>query len=195
MVRPWWGLIVGRPSICGPSRSLAHPRSQWSVPLTEDVAVDQRRTHTRRRQIADVETATVRDDRPLAVREAQAQPGTVRATLLERMKQLGTLTFRKAATFILDFHKNPIDRRNDPERDGRPGSRELERVLHQIVDGRGQVLLISQNLGVVFRGHNPKCDVATSGLQGRGGGNLADKLRDRKDLWVLSPASEPHVCD
>ena len=148
-----------------------------------------------RRQVTHVKTAAVRDDRPLTVGEAKAQPTPVRATLLERMKQLAALSLRQAATFIVDFHKNPIDRHNNLERDCRTGSRELERVLQQIVEGGGEVLLISQNLCVVFHGHDSKCDVATGGLQGGSGGKLADKFRDRKDLWVLSPASEPHVCD
>ncbi len=61
---------------------------------------------TRARQVSHVETASVRDNSPLAVGQSQTEAGAVGATLLERMKQFSALSLRQPAALVLHLDAN-----------------------------------------------------------------------------------------
>ena len=72
--------------------------------------------------------AVVRVNGPSTRREAEPQPTSIRAPLLERGKQFGRVSDAQSAARILDLDQHPIRRRFHTQRDRATGFRELDGV-------------------------------------------------------------------
>ena len=110
--------------------------------------IDDKHT-TRAGQIAHVETATAGDNSPLAVGEPQTEAGSVGATLLEGMKQLGALSLGQSAALVLNLNPDAIPRSDRSERHCCARSCELHRVLKKVGDRGSEISRIADNLSVI----------------------------------------------
>ena len=89
-------------------------------------------------QVARVDPTTVGFGAPAADRQAETDPGSVCATLLEWLEQVVDVAVGQPATFVLDFNQHTVGGRAPAQGDDRTGARELEGILEEIRHGRRQ---------------------------------------------------------
>ena len=115
--------------------------------------------------VASVDPAVARFNRPSAEGETKTHPGSIGAALLKRSKELADIVARQAAALVLNLDEDALGACANAERDGRPRPRELEGVLQEISQDRGEYLSIRLYLHASFDGHDDQSDATGVRLQ------------------------------
>src|SRR5688572_9098682 len=114
-----------------------------------------------------VDPAMVGFDAPSAEREAQAQTGSIRASLLERAEEVVGIRAGQATAFVLDLDEDALGAGAHPQRHDRVRPRELERVLQQIGHDGSEHLSISLDGDAFVHRHNGELHAPGVGFQCR----------------------------
>ena len=142
-------------------------------------------------QVARVDPAVVRLDAPSAEGEAEAQAGSIGASLLERAEQL-VVTFPPGrpphSSSISMSTRSALAPTRSVTVGARPG--ELERVLQQVSDHRGEDLSVGLDRHSVLDGHHGERDAAGVCLQRRGRREFVDEFGHEESLPVLDALGE-----
>jgi hypothetical protein len=117
------------------------------------------------RKIARIDTAIVRFSAPPAEGETKTHARAIGAPLLERTKELVDIGTSEPAALILDLDEHALGAGPYPEGDRGPGPCELEGVLQEVSDDRGEDLTVSPDRHPVFDRRDGQTDATSIGLQ------------------------------
>lgn len=148
----------------------------------------------RARSVSDTENAVVRLDASPADCQSEADAGSIRAILREWQKHPFCAARRKASAIVLDIDPNAIGRTISAQRDVGAFRGELECVLQHVSHRRQQHVTVGINSQVGVDEGNRELASVMPRLEGRGGLEFRDEVRNgHKLVSHRQSSSHPHV--
>ena len=109
------------------------------------------------------------------------------------MEQVVGSAARQTAALILDLDQDALLAGGDAQRDDGGGLGELERVLENVRDHRGEDLAVGQDRYAGLDGDDVELDAARGGFQRRARRDFLDEAAEQDRFLVLNPLGEPEL--
>ena len=147
------------------------------------------------REVSHPKSAAVGLDALATEREPEAQPAAVGAPLVKRQKELVGLARGQPAALVLHLDRDAEVVRRRPQLDATAGPRELEGVLQEIGDGRGDELTVDLDLDARVPRRHHQGEPEGARLHRSHDGELFEEVAHRGSLGALGAGAglEAHL--